>query len=83
MITFSALDPEAIERFIEVAFSPHECEHCGEVSYAVDYQSSRTQYIWNGEGKNPNRDVLLCPLCAREHHEYWDEMWREYYADKL
>lgn len=30
---------------------------------------------------NPsNAPVPLCRPCAKEHHEYWDGMWEEYYA---
>jgi len=41
----------------------------------VQLESSRTMYHWDGKGEDPNRDVWLCPDCAKEHHDYWDEMW--------
>ena len=26
---------------------------------------------------------MLCGWCAQEHHEYWDEMWRDYWSGVL
>jgi len=25
----------------------------------------------------------LCPVCATEHHQYWDEMWANYWSSRL
>lgn len=44
----------------------------------VRLHSSRTAYWWDGQGEDPNRPVALCPECAAEHHEYWDERWDDY-----
>jgi hypothetical protein len=33
--------------------------------------------------EDPNKPVNLCRACAKEHHDYWDEMWREYYGGLL
>lgn len=27
--------------------------------------------------------TTLCPDCAKWNNECWDEMWRDYYSDKL
>ena len=34
-------------------------------------------------GEDPNKPLALCRDCAREHHQDWDERWREYYAGLL
>lgn len=31
------------------------------------------------EPPDPNAPVPLCRPCAKDHHEYWDEMWGNYY----
>jgi hypothetical protein len=58
------------------------CECCG-THEAVEFQSARTAYVWDGEGEDPNRDVALCPPCAADHHAYWDERWADYYSGCL
>lgn len=58
------------------------CERC-QSTENVKMESGRTAYHWDGEGEDPNRPVALCPECAKFHHEYWDEMWNEYYAGLL
>ncbi len=32
---------------------------------------------------DPNATIPLCPDCAEEHHQHWDDMWAEYYASRL
>jgi hypothetical protein len=69
------------------------CERCG-TTEGVDVRSSRTMYpaprlsSWErmllddeglGEPPDPNAPPWLCPECAKEHDEYWDEMWSDYY----
>lgn len=58
------------------------CKGC-RAWWGVRWESSRTAYHWDGKGKNPNADVPLCRICAKEHHEYWTDMWRGYYAGCL
>lgn len=61
------------------------CEHCGEF-WGLKLEDSRTLYHFEGDWddpQNPNRSVLLCRRCAVQHHEHWDEMWREYYSGRL
>ena len=41
----------------------------------VSLHSSRTAYCWDGDGEDPNRPVALCPDCAADHHDRWDDMW--------
>ena len=42
-----------------------------------------TQYHWDGKGDDPNHPVLLCEDCAKEYHDYWQEMWDDYNASRL
>lgn len=48
----------------------------------VRWESSRTCYSDSPLDGGRNRDVALCAECAREHHEYWDEMWADYYGSR-
>lgn len=50
------------------------CEVCG-CPDGVELESSCTAYEWDGKGPNPNRQRQLCRPCAKEHYEFWDEMW--------
>ena len=47
-----------------------KCEMCEEETIMVECSSRRmdTDKVYN-----------LCPICASEHHQYWDDMWAEYY----
>jgi hypothetical protein len=49
----------------------------------VELESSRTMYVWDGQGEDPNRPRALCRDCAKLHHEEWDTAWREYYSGLL
>lgn len=31
---------------------------------------------------DPNAPVPLCPDCAVEHHQHWDDLWREVYYSR-
>ena len=56
------------------------CEHCGEL-HDLQLEYTNTRYPFDGpydSAEDPNRQVLLCPTCAKCHHEYWQEMWAEY-----
>lgn len=33
--------------------------------------------------KEMNKSPFLCELCAKEYHSYWDDMWRDYWSDRL
>jgi hypothetical protein len=59
-----------------------KCFYCGETS-GVELESSRTMCPWDGKGENPNKSIHLCRLCAKEHHEYWNDMWDDYYYSRL
>lgn len=39
----------------------------------------RTRYYNEESNKSP----IMCEYCAKAYNEYWDEMWSEYYFDKL
>lgn len=64
-------------------FEVHQCEGvmgpCDKIGPEVQEESSRTRYIWDGNGNDPNKDPWLCRDCARLHHEHWDEMWAQLY----
>lgn len=63
-----------------------ECEVCDAMDGDIRLEDSRTQYVWKGDfddPENPNRPLMLCRECAREHHEYWDERWSDYYGGLL
>lgn len=57
-----------------------KCEFCG-TKKNLKLENSRTAYSWSGEfdgPDDPNRSKLLCRACAKEHHDYWDDMWQDY-----
>jgi hypothetical protein len=57
-----------------------ECCNCGATD-GVETESSRTMYVYNGEPgdpDDPNRDRPYCRACAKQHHEYWNDLWAEY-----
>jgi len=61
------------------------CLRC-DTTEGVKMESSRTQYPFKGkvdDPENPNRDVPLCRVCAKEHHDHWDERWADYRAGLL
>jgi hypothetical protein len=35
------------------------------------------------EEGDPNKDLWLCDDCAHEYNSYWDDMWSEYWRDRL
>jgi hypothetical protein len=62
-----------------------ECLNC-ESPEGVEMESSRTCYHYDGEpgsDDDPNKSIPLCRPCAIKHHEYWDDMWHEYYRGRL
>lgn len=69
-----------------------KCEYCG-ATEGVQLEDSRTAYdttpfdrfdrINKLDEPDPNAPVLLCRDCAADHHAYWDEMWKDYYASRL
>lgn len=62
-----------------------KCEMC-DTREGVELESSRTAYHFTGlrgGPDDPNKPVMLCRTCAKEHHEYWTEMWAEYYYDRF
>lgn len=58
------------------------CNHCGSRE-GVAFEDSRTCYSPTEENPFPNASIPFCRECAVEHHEYWDDMWAEYYYDRL
>lgn len=69
-----------LERDLLGKRNPGFCLGCNETVDLVIETSSRTSYLWDGTGEDPNRDLTLCPECAIHHHEQWDSQWAEYYS---
>lgn len=57
------------------------CEHCG--AWWACPVPSQTQYVWNGEGEDPNRDLILCRMCEAEYTDMMNEKWAEYNSSRL
>ena len=34
------------------------------------------------EALDPNKPIPLCRVCLKQHTEFWDAMWEEYYASQ-
>jgi len=58
------------------------CLGCG-TRHGLGFEPSRTAYHRDSGEPDPNADILLCGVCAEHHHEYWDDMWDEYYATRF
>lgn len=59
------------------------CDKCGHEGRDVIDVPSQTRYPWNGEGKDPNRDHVLCIECGIEVTEQIEYQWAEYYASVM
>ena len=54
-----------------------ECQGgCGKNDDTVQRRRQRTQYVDDKENFK-----ALCPECQKNEDEYWDEMWKDYYAN--
>jgi hypothetical protein len=42
--------------------------------------SAMTQYGWDGNGENPNRDLMMCEYHYKEYKRFWEDQWADYYA---
>jgi len=70
----------------QVADQPCEmCKAMGgqETMDGVKWRCSRTAYVWDGEGENPNRCLALCDVCAAEYDQRMDDQWSDYYSGLL
>ena len=56
------------------AWTSDPCSRCGSTE-RVARHPSRTAYQWDGEGRDPNAPIALCPPCAQEYNEDMDDMW--------
>jgi len=54
----------------------YKCEWCRCVK-DIRMCDSRTDYPWNGKGRDPNRKIALCESCEKENERYWDEYAEE------
>lgn len=59
------------------------CEHCGIENDSVKPTPAATAYYWNGEGEDPNRDVVFCEECRSEYYDHWNEIWHVYYTSVI
>jgi hypothetical protein len=59
-----------------------ECPLCKNSMADIIY-FPKSQYYWNGKGKDPNGPMLMCKEYAMESNWYWKEMWEEYYSGRL
>ena len=78
--------PQDLERLvIKLGIPVPKCEgHGGPCKGVVLYlTSAMTQYAWDGQGENPNRDQRLCPRCSDEYQSEWQERWDEYRREVL
>lgn len=57
------------------------CARCDEAE-GIDSVPALTAYIASLENPTPNRPILLCPECAQDHRNYWQERWDEYYSGR-
>lgn len=77
----------AVEEQDQYGRLPLVCECChrlnGTGDCVVRREPARTMYAWDGQGEDPNADLMLCRDCAAEHHANWDERWADYYAGLL
>ena len=49
----------------------------------VKFRPSQTMYMWDGEGDDPNDDLLLCEKCSEDYKAYMDERWADVYGGYL
>jgi hypothetical protein len=53
-----------------------KCQWCGEEG--AERRRQRTAYV------NDERNfAILCDECQEESHEYWSDMWNEYYRQVI
>ena len=53
---------------------------CSRTSYDTSRVRTRYERILEPNPPDPNAPIPLCRECAEDHHEYWDEMWSNYYS---
>lgn len=54
------------------------CDKCKELSGTVEHRRMSTQYL-----KEEDNFIEVCQDCFDEIEYYWEENWREYYAERL
>lgn len=64
------------------------CEKCslikGESVEAIVYGvTSQTLYHWDGEGEDPNRDLILCYGCSKDYTLWMWSDWADYYCGRI
>lgn len=69
------------------------CQTEGAEGDEVELEPSRTCYasvtqtrierILEDPIQDPNAPIPLCRGCAIDHHQFWDDVWAEYYSGLL
>ena len=54
-----------------------------QTAYDTSYPRTRFERILEPEPESPNIDLPMCRDCAADYHEYWTEMWDEYYRNMM
>jgi hypothetical protein len=74
-----------LSRILEYLGTPlPPCEGHGGCPNKVLWETpSQTQYEWDGQGRDPNAALLLCPECSEEYTGTMNDQWSEYHAGLL
>ena len=79
----SELSDEFIEKLkarpgghMKAALESGKCESCGDEALYLSPTSSQYQ---DDETSDHNRPEVHCDSCSKDHIEYWEEMWADYY----
>ena len=76
--------PRLLLEVLEALGATPRCEYPGcPEKVAASPTPSMTAYSWDGEGEDPNRDLLLCEEHAQEHVEQMRAQWEEYWSGLL
>ena len=82
-LTEGVLQPESPPKPVDVFTLDEPCGYSGCDQGPTASVSSMTAYNWDGEGEDPNRNLILCKEHAKEHEEHMQEQWAEYYSGLL
>ena len=77
------LEDEATDLYLLGHKVPGFCICCGRDTEHLFRTPSYTSYQWDGEGQDPNADLLLCLDCSIQHTEQMDSQWADYYSGLL
>ena len=66
--------------FCCVRKEPVQCEGFSGPCSSTEASKVRLNTQYSDDASNW---AVLCPVCEAEAREYWNEMWSDYYSDKL